>query len=577
MSNFNYKDSKYPSAQIVNGVEKSPHRSLLKALGLSNEEFKKPFVAVVNSYNEIVPGHVELKRVVDAVKKGVLMAGGVPFEIPAIAVCDGIAMNHAGMKYSLASRELIADSIEIMVKAHAFDGIVFIPNCDKTVPGMLMAAARINLPSIFVSGGPMLAGKFSGDVDTLNRIRKGSVNLNIDLTTAFEAVGAYNNDKISVETLTEIEDNACPTCGSCSGMFTANSMNCITECLGLALSGNGTIPAVYQDRMRLAKETGERIVGLIEEDLKPRDIVTTEALKNALTVDMALGCSTNTILHLTAISSELELPIGLDDFDEVCARTPNLCKLSPAGPWHIQDLNEDGGIDAVMYELAKLNLINLEVFTVSKGKTLGNRLLNKNKRDNGVIADADKPYSQTGGLKVLKGTLAPNGAVVKKSAVSEKMLVQTGVARVFDSEEEATEAILSKKITAGDVLVIRYEGPKGGPGMREMLTPTSALSGMGLDESVALITDGRFSGGTRGAAIGHVSPEAYEGGIIALVRDGDLIEIDIPNGILNLKISEEEIKLREGLYNRREKEVKGYLNRYRKNVTSADKGAVNVI
>lgn len=575
MKTFNYKSDKYTSANIVNGVEKAPHRSLLKALGLSNSDMKRPFVAVVNSYNEIVPGHVELKRVVDAVKKGILMSGGIPFEIPAIAVCDGIAMNHEGMKYSLASRELIADSVEIMVKAHAFDGVVFIPNCDKTVPGMLMAAARINRPSIFVSGGPMLAGKFSGSIETLGEIRKGAVNKAIDLTTAFEAVGAYQNEKIDLEVLQEIEDNACPTCGSCSGMFTANSMNCITECLGLALSGNGTIPAVYQDRVRLAKETGERIVELIEMDLKPRDIVTAEALKNALTVDMALGCSTNTILHLTAIANELELPISLEDFDAVCEKTPNLCKLSPAGPWHIQDLHEDGGIDAVMKELSKANLLDLTVKTVSEGLFLSEKLKGASAKSKGIIASIESPYSTTGGLKVLKGSLAPNGAVVKKSAVSEKMLKNIGKARVFESEEAATEAILAQKIVPGDVVVIRYEGPKGGPGMREMLTPTSALSGMGLDEAVSLITDGRFSGGTRGAAIGHVSPEAFEGGVIGLVQEGDMIEINIPEGILNLQVSEEVLKNRREKHQILEKPIKGYLTRYRQSVSSADQGAIS--
>lgn len=577
MNKFDYKSDKYQSSKIVNGVEKAPHRSLLKALGLSNSDMRRPFVAVVNSYNEIVPGHVELKRVVEAVKKGILLAGGIPFEIPAIAVCDGIAMNHEGMKYSLASRELIADSIEIMVKAHAFDGIVFIPNCDKTVPGMLMAAARINRPSIFVSGGPMLAGKFSGDVETLEQIRKGSVNTDIDLTTAFEAVGAYQNEKIGLEVFEEIENNACPTCGSCSGMFTANSMNCITECLGMALPGNGTIPAVYQDRVRLAKETGERIVALVEANLKPQDIMTEAALKNALTVDMALGCSTNTILHLTAISNELNLPVTLDDFDKICLSTPNLCKLSPAGPWHISDLHADGGINAVMKELSKLNLLDLTVKTVTESETMGVQIAAHNRKGKGIIASYEAPYSATGGLKVLKGSLAPNGAVVKQSAVAASMLSREGKARVFESEEEATEAILTKQIREGDVVIIRYEGPKGGPGMREMLTPTSALSGMGLDDSVALITDGRFSGGTRGAAIGHVSPEAFEGGPIGLVEEGDLIEINIPKGILNLKVSEEVLKERIKHLKLKEKPVTGYLDRYRYAVESADKGAISRI
>jgi len=569
------KNPKYNSSKIINGVEKVPHRSLLKALGLSNDDMQKPFVAVVNAYNEIVPGHVELKRIVEAVKKGIMLAGGIPFEIPAIAVCDGIAMNHRGMKYSLASREIIVDSIEVMVRAHAFDGIVFIPNCDKTVPAMLMAASRIDLPSIFVSGGPMLAGKYSGTMEELSVIRKGAVNLEIDLTTAFEAVGAYQNGKIDDVALQKIEDEACPTCGSCSGMFTANSMNCITEVLGMALHGNGTIPAVFADRVRLATDTGKMILPLIEKDLKPSQIMTKSAIENALAVDMALGCSTNTILHLTAIASELKLPISLNDFDKTCSITPNLCKLSPAGPWHIQELNADGGIDAVMVELSKKDLLNLDVLTVNNGMILREKLIGREKKGIGVIADIDSPHSATGGLKILKGNLAERGAVVKKSAVDPKMMVQEGPARVFESEEEATEAILGRKINPGDVIVIRYEGPKGGPGMREMLTPTSVLSGMGLDDSVALITDGRFSGGTRGAAIGHVCPEAYDGGVIGLVKEGDIIYININEGRLELRVSDEILDKRRETFKPIIYPVEGYLKRYREVVASADEGAIS--
>lgn len=571
-----FKKAELPSSKIVNGIAKTPHRSLLKALGLSDDDFKKPFVAVVNSFNEIVPGHMELGRIVESVKKGILLAGGIPFEIPAIAVCDGIAMNHEGMRYSLVSRELIADSIETMVIAHQFDGVVFVPNCDKSVPAMLMAAARLDIPSIFVSGGPMLAGRFPGDMDTLETIRRGSTNIEIDLTTAFEAAGSFSSGKIDMDTLDTIENEACPSCGSCSGMFTANSMNCITEVLGMALPGNGTIPAVYSERLRLASQTGQTIVSLIEKDVKPSDIMTSAAVKNALTVDMALGCSTNTVLHLMAIANELDLSVTLDDFDKICGGTPNLCKLSPAGSHHIETLHHDGGINAVMAELQKKALLDDSVLTVSNGMTLKDKLKGVSKRGLGVIASIDQPYSPTGGLKIMKGNLAQNGAVVKKSAVSQEMMYHKGPARVFNSEEEATEAIWNQEIKSGDVVVIRYEGPKGGPGMREMLTPTSALSGMGLDNSVALLTDGRFSGGTRGPAIGHIAPEAYEGGLIGLVEEGDLIEVNIEEGSVNLLVEESEITKRQNAFVPYERPVKGYLKRYRRAVASADKGAVSL-
>lgn len=546
------------STSVKKGLEKAPHRSLFKALGLTGKEIEKPLVGIVNTYNEIVPGHTHLKTIVDAVKRGVLIEGGTPLEFPTVAVCDGIAMNHEGMKYSLPSRELITDSIEIMAKAHGLDGLVLVPNCDKTVPAMLMACARLNIPSIIVSGGPMLAGKLGGK--------------KIDLTTVFEGVGAVKAGKMTEEELQKIEDNACPGCGSCSGMFTANSMNCMTEALGMALPGNGTVPAVYAERIRLAKYTGMKIMELIKEQILPRDILTEQMFQNALTVDMALGCSTNTVLHLTAIANEAKVEINLDKINEISERTPNLCKLSPAGPYHMEDLYEAGGITAVMNELSKKDLLNLNLPTVS-GQPIGKLIDGFEKTGDKVIASIEFPYSETGGIKVLKGSLAPEGAVVKKSAVSEEMFRNKGTARVFNGEEEAVEAILNGKIQKGEIIVIRYEGPKGGPGMREMLTPTSSLAGMGLDKHVSLITDGRFSGGTRGAAIGHVSPEAVDGGTIALVKDGDIIDIDMIEGRLDLLVGEEELNSR-----REELQIKnivheGYLGKYSKMVTSASKGA----
>lgn len=485
------------SDQVKLGLTKAPHRSLLKASGFTEEEINKPLVGIVNSFNEIVPGHTELRQIAEAVKRGVLMEGGTPLEFPAIAVCDGIAMNHEGMKYSLVSREIIADSIEIMTKAHGLDGLVLIPSCDKVVPGMLMAAARLNIPSIIVSGGPMLAGKLEGK--------------KIDLTTVFEAVGKVSSGNMDLEELSLLEEHACPTCGSCSGMFTANSMNCMTEVLGMALPGNATIPAVYSERKRLAKKTGMQIMKLIKENLLPRDIMSKDVFENALTVDMALGCSTNTVLHLMAIASEGDADLNLDIINEVSNRTPNLCKLSPGGEYHMEDLHEAGGILTVMKELSKRDLIHLENKTVSL-LTMGELIFKRENKNIQVIRDVENPYSQTGGIKVLRGNLAPEGAVVKQSAVDEKMMQTVARAKVFNCEEEAVDSILKGDIKSGDTVVICYEGPKGGPGMREMLTPTSALAGMGLDKTVSLITDGRFSGGTRGAAIGHVSPEAIEGG-----------------------------------------------------------------
>ncbi|MTI68560.1 MAG: dihydroxy-acid dehydratase [Firmicutes bacterium] len=541
------------------GVEKAPHRSLLKASGLNDKEIDRPFIGVVSTFNEIVPGHTGLKDVVESVKRGVLMEGGTPLEFSTIAVCDGMAMNHVGMKFSLASRELIADSIEVMAESHAFDGLVLIPNCDKTVPAMLMAAARINIPSIIVSGGPMLAGKFKGK--------------KIDLTTVFEGVGSVNSGNMDKNELKELENKACPSCGSCAGMFTANSMNCMTEALGLALPGNGTIPSVYSERKRLAKKTGMQIMELVKKDIRPRDILDKNTFENALTVDMALGCSTNTVLHLTAIAGEAEVDMNLEKINKVSKKTPNLCKLSPAGENHMEDLYEAGGIMAVMNELRKKDLLHLEQITVSN-KKIGSLIKNKEKIDDSVIASIEKPHSKTGGISILMGNLAPNGAVVKKSAVAKEMLKSKGKAKVFNSEEEAVEAILSEKIEKGDVIVIRYEGPKGGPGMREMLTPTSVLAGMGLDEDVSLITDGRFSGGTRGAAIGHISPEACEGGPIAIVENGDIIEIDMINGILNLNISDQCFNERMKNLKIKKRNVKGYLGKYSKMVSSADKGAI---
>ena len=545
---------------VKKGVTKAPHRSLFKASGLTDEEINKPLIGVVTSQNDIIPGHVNLDKIVEGVKKGVLMSGGTPLVFPAIGVCDGIAMGHEGMKYSLATRELIADSIECMAKAHAFDALVFIPNCDKIVPGMVMAALRLNVPSIVVSGGPMLAGKFKDK--------------EVSLSTMFEAVGSVESGLMLESDLADLEEKACPTCGSCSGMFTANSMNCLCEVLGIALPGNGTIPAVYSERIRLAKYAGMAVMNLLEKDIKPRDIITEESIKNALTVDMALGCSTNSVLHLTAISNEAKSPINLEIINEMSSKVPNLCKLAPASDTHIEDLYAAGGIRAVMSELNKKNLLNLNCITVT-GKTVAENIENAKVLDYSVIKHIEEPYSETGGIAVLKGNLALDGAVVKRSAVLKEMLKHKGSAKVFNSEEEAIEAILGKKIVEGDVVVIRYEGPKGGPGMREMLSPTSAICGMGLDKSVALITDGRFSGATKGAAIGHVSPEAAEGGNIALVEDGDVISIDILNGNLDLLVSDEELaKRREALKTVEPKVKEGYLSRYAKLVSSASTGAV---
>ena len=545
---------------VKKGVAKAPHRSLFKASGLTDEEINKPLIGIVTSQNDIIPGHVNLDKIVEGVKKGVLMSGGTPLVFPTIGVCDGIAMGHQGMKYSLVTRELIADSVECMANAHAFDALVFIPNCDKIVPGMVMAALRVNVPSVIVSGGPMLAGKFKGK--------------EVSLSTMFEAVGSVESGLMLESDLAELEEKVCPTCGSCSGMSTANSMNCLCEVLGLALPGNGTIPAVYSERIRLAKYAGMAVMKLLEKDIKPRDIVTEDAIKNALTVDMALGCSTNSVLHLTAIANEAKLPINLDIINGMSAKVPNLCKLAPASDTHIEDLYAAGGIRAVMSELNKKNLLNLNCITAT-GKTVGENIENAKVLDYSVIKHIEEPYSQTGGIAVLKGNLAPDGAVVKRSAVLKEMLVHKGPAKVFNSEEEAIEAIMGKKIVEGDVVVIRYEGPKGGPGMREMLSPTSAICGMGLDTSVALITDGRFSGATKGAAIGHVSPEAAEGGNIALVEDGDIISIDITNGNLDLLVSDEELAKRRSNLKPVEPKVKeGYLARYAKLVSSASSGAV---
>lgn len=547
------------SNNVKSGYARTPHRSLLRSLGLDEGDFKKPFIGVCNTFNEIVPGHIHLRTLADEVKKGILMEGGIPFEFPAIAVCDGIAMNHEGMRYSLPSRELILESVEVMAKAHQFDGLVLIPNCDKTVPAMIMAACRINIPTIIVSGGPMLSGK-RGDED-------------IDLVTGFEVVGKYSLDQCSEEEMLEVEENACPTCGSCSGMFTANSMNCITEALGISLRGNGTVPAVYSKRKTLARNSGRKIMSLVEKNILPRDIINEKSIKNALTLDMALGCSTNTVLHLTAIAREAHCPIDLKIIDEISSKTPNLCKLSPAGPYHIQELDEVGGIYAVLNELSKKNLINKDAMTVYE-KPIGEMIKTVNKKSNKIIKDIDNPYSPTGGIKVLFGNLAKEGAVVKKSAVDEKMMNVTLNARVYDSEEDASSDIFAGKIQAGDVVIIRYEGPIGGPGMREMLTPTSALCGMGLDDKVCLITDGRFSGGSRGAAIGHVTPEAAEGGIIGIVQDGDKIHVDITNGELTLMLSDEEIEKRMANFTPKQPNVSGYLKRYSMSVSSGAKGAV---
>lgn len=548
------------SDTMKKGLERAPHRSLFKALGMVDEELNRPMIGVVNSFNEIVPGHLHLKDIAEAVKAGVRMAGGTPVEIPAIAVCDGIAMGHPGMRYSLASRELIADSIETMAMAHPFDGLVLIPNCDKVVPGMLMAAARLNIPAIVVSGGPMMAGKFS-DKD-------------VSLSQVFEAVGAVQTGRMSQDELCELEDNACPGCGSCSGMFTANSMNCLTEVLGMALPGNGTVPSTSAARRRLAKLTGMRAVALVQEDLKPRDILTEENFRNGLAVDMALGCSTNTVLHLPAIAHEAGFELNLDLVNEMSEKTPHLCKLSPAGEQHIQDLYAAGGIQAVMKELTHCSLINQNIKTVS-GLTVGQQLEQVEVKDRNVIRSVDTPYSVTGGLAILRGNLAPDGAVVKRAAVAPEMLQHTGPARVFDGEDAAIAAIMGGQIKSGDVVVIRYEGPKGGPGMPEMLGPTAVLAGMGLDKEVALLTDGRFSGASRGASIGHVSPEAAEGGVIAVLQDGDLVEIDIPNYRLSVRLTEEEIKERLAAWQQPQPKInKGYLGRYAKLVSSASQGAV---
>ncbi|MDO5708384.1 MAG: dihydroxy-acid dehydratase [Andreesenia angusta] len=547
------------SDTVKQGVRKAPHRSLFKALGYSERDLNKPLIGVVNGFNEVVPGHIHLRDIADAAKRGVLMAGGTPLEFPAIAVCDGIAMNHEGMRYSLASRELIADSVETMVRAHSLDGIVLIPNCDKSVPGMMMAAARLNVPAIVVSGGPMLAGLTNGRAT--------------DLTDMFEAVGSVENDKMSEDELKELEDTACPTCGSCSGMFTANSMNCMAEVLGLALPYNGTIPAVYSDRKRLAVDAGVKILELVEKRILPRDIINEKSLENALIADMALGCSSNTVLHLTAIANEAKAPINLDLINEISNRTPNLCRLRPAGPFHIEELHAVGGIPAVLNELNKKGILNTDCITAT-GKTVGENIKGKEKKGNKIIADIDNPYSETGGIAILRGTLAPDGAVVKRAAVADNMLKNTGTAKVYESEEEAIDAILAAKVEAGDVVVIRNEGPKGGPGMREMLSPTSAIAGMGLDTSVSLVTDGRFSGATRGAAIGHICPEAADGGPIALVKDGDKIEIDILKGKLNLLVDEDELEKRRKDLVIKTKEIEGYLGRYAKLVASASEGAV---
>lgn len=548
------------SDAVKKGIQQAPHRSLFHALGLTEEEMKKPLIGIVNSYNEIVPGHMNLDKITEAVKLGVSMAGGVPREFPAIAVCDGIAMGHIGMKYSLVTRDLIADSTECMAMAHQFDALVMIPNCDKNVPGLLMAAARLNIPTIFVSGGPMMAGHLHG--------RKRS------LSSMFEAVGGYTAGKMSAEEVVEYEEKVCPTCGSCSGMYTANSMNCLTEVLGMGLRGNGTIPAVYSERIRLAKMAGMQIMELLKKDIRPRDIMTEKAFMNALTVDMALGCSTNSMLHLPAIAHEAGVELNVDIANEVSARTPNLCHLAPAGPTYMEDLNEAGGVYAVMNELSKKNLLNLECMTVT-GKTVGENIKNCVNRNPEVIRTIDNPYSQTGGLAVLTGNLAPDGGVVKRSAVCEEMMIHEGPARVFDCEEDAIDAIKGGKIVAGDVVVIRYEGPKGGPGMREMLNPTSAIAGMGLGSSVALITDGRFSGASRGASIGHVSPEAAVGGPIALVEEGDRIRINIPETKLELLVSEEELEKRRANWQPREPKVTtGYLARYASMVTSGNRGAI---
>ena len=548
------------SSQIKSGVARAPHRSLLKADGITDEEMQRPFIAVFNSRNDIIPGHTNLDKIAEAVKLGVAMAGGTPVMFPAIAVCDGIAMGHVGMKYSLVTRDLIADSTECMALAHGFDGLVCIPNCDKNVPGLLMAAARLNIPTIFCSGGPMLAGRVKGEKRSLSSM--------------FEAVGSVAAGTMSMDELCEFEEKVCPTCGSCSGMYTANSMNCLTEALGMGLKGNGTIPAVYSERIRLAKHAGMKIMELVEKDIKPRDIMTKEAFINALRMDMALGCSTNSMLHLPAIAHEAGVELDLEVANKLSAETPNLCHLAPAGPTYMEDLNEAGGIYAVMNELDKKSLLYTDLITVT-GKTVGENIkgcINKNPE---VIRPLENPYSETGGIAVLKGNLAPDSCVVKRSAVVPEMMVHEGPARVFDCEEDAIEAIKGGKIVEGDVVVIRYEGPKGGPGMREMLNPTSAIAGMGLGASVALITDGRFSGASRGASIGHVSPEAAVGGPIALVEEGDIISINISANTIDMKVTEEELEKRREKWQPREPKItSGYLSRYRELVTSGNRGAI---
>ena len=550
------------SDNVKKGIQQAPHRSLFNALGMTKEEMERPLVGIVSSYNEIVPGHMNLDKIVNAVKQGVAMAGGTPVVFPAIAVCDGIAMGHIGMKYSLVTRDLIADSTEAMALAHQFDALVMVPNCDKNVPGLLMAAARINVPTVFVSGGPMLAGHVKG--------RKRS------LSSMFEAVGEYSAGKLTADDVCEFEEKVCPTCGSCSGMYTANSMNCLTEVLGMGLRGNGTIPAVYSERIRLAKHAGMQVMEMYRQNIRPRDIMTEDAILNALTVDMALGCSTNSMLHLPAIAHEIGMDFDITFANEISAKTPNLCHLAPAGPTYMEDLNEAGGVYAVMNELNKLDLLHTDCMTVT-GKTVGENIKDCVNLNPEVIRPVENPYSKTGGLAVLTGNLAPDGSVVKRSAVVPEMMVHEGPARVFECEEDACEAILSGKIKEGDVVVIRYEGPKGGPGMREMLNPTSEIAGMGLGSTVALITDGRFSGASRGASIGHVSPEAAVGGPIALVEEGDIIKINIPENRLELAVSDEELARRKANWTPREAKVKtGYLARYASMVTSGNRGAILV-
>lgn len=541
------------------GMQQAPARSLFRALGLTDEEMERPLVGIVSSYNEIVPGHMNLDKIVDAVKQGVAMAGGTPIVFPAIAVCDGIAMGHVGMKYSLVTRDLIADSTECMAMAHQFDALVMVPNCDKNVPGLLMAAARLNIPTVFVSGGPMLAGHVKGEKRSLSSM--------------FEAVGSYAAGLMSEEDVKEFECKVCPTCGSCSGMYTANSMNCLTEVLGMGLKGNGTIPAVYSERLVLAKHAGMAVMDMLKKNIRPRNIMTEAAFRNALTMDMALGCSTNSMLHLPAIAHEAGVELNVDIANEISAKTPNLCHLAPAGHTYMEDLNEAGGIYAVMNEISKLGLLNLDCMTVT-GRTVGENIKDCVNKNPEIIRPVDNPYSKTGGIAVLRGNLAPDSCVVKRSAVAPEMLVHEGPARVFDSEDDAIAAIKSGKIVAGDVVVIRYEGPKGGPGMREMLNPTSAIVGMGLGSTVALITDGRFSGASRGASIGHVSPEAAAGGPIGLVEEGDIIAIDINANTINMKVSDEELARRRANWTPKTKEVTGYLKRYAALVTSADKGAI---